>query len=132
MRILSPAGKKYKKETKTHLIREFPKELQYFVANEPYCLLVVFMFSSPEQLLNKGYPKKTESRYKKLDASNRLKLLEDALAEATGLDDAHNWMVVLHKVTGAMDSTHIFAWNMENDPGPLVNTVLSIESIGGL
>ena len=34
---------------------------------------------------------------KKLDSSNRIKVLEDAIAEATGIDDRYFWSVHIEK-----------------------------------
>jgi len=132
IRMLTTAGKKYKRETQTYLTRNHPKELKYFQANKPYCLFINFVFSEESDLYVQSYPEKSENRYKKLDTGNRLKLFEDALAQATGLDDSHNWMLVLLKTTGKADATHVFAWNMEDDPGPFTNLALSILSIGGV
>jgi hypothetical protein len=121
-RVLSRKGKKYKLETTTYLTRNYPADMQFFKPNEPYVLLVHFVFADEVTLLNKGYPEKAKTRYKKLDVGNRLKLFEDALADATGCDDSQHWMVALSKACGEHNVTHLWAWNMEDEPyNPLVN-----------
>jgi len=61
----------------------------------PYELtLAVFL----EKVENKGWGKgKAESRYAKIDVTNRIKLIEDAVADAVGVDDRHNFRVSLEK-----------------------------------
>jgi hypothetical protein len=132
IRVLTKEGERFKTETKTYLTRHHAQELKYFQPNKPYCLLINFVFSRKSDLYVGSYPEKSENRYKKLDVGNRLKLFEDALAQATGIDDSHNWMLVLLKTTGKADATHVFAWNMEDDPGPFTNLAASILSIGGV
>jgi hypothetical protein len=122
IRVLTPKGKKYKKETATYITRHYPSELRFFQPNVPYALLVHFIFGDEVTLLNKGYPEKAKTRYKKLDVGNRLKLFEDALTDATGCDDSQHWMVSLSKACGRSDETHLWVWNMEDEPyNPLVN-----------
>jgi hypothetical protein len=50
-----------------------------------------------DTLENAGYLKTTDTRYKKFDATNRPKLLEDVLKDATGVDDSQNLDVYLRK-----------------------------------
>jgi Holliday junction resolvase RusA-like endonuclease len=50
-----------------------------------------------KSVTNKGYPKTAKNRYKRLDVSNRIKLLEDALFEALDIDDAHVFELVVTK-----------------------------------
>jgi hypothetical protein len=65
-----------------------------------YRLKIVFWFPE-EELLNKGWPKKqAKTLYKKVDAGNRRKLLEDCLAEALGIDDSLFFSVHLEKRIG--------------------------------
>jgi len=71
--------------------RTFLLQLQ---PNIPYELKVVVFF---EELFNSGWPKKTENRYKRTDLSNRIKLIEDTVASAVGLDDSHNFRLTLEK-----------------------------------
>ena len=131
-RGLSDVGKKYKLETTTHLIRKYREELKYFEKNQPYTLLIHFQFADKDTLYCKGYPKQTDSRYKKLDVSNRLKLFEDALVNATAIDDAQHWIVAVSKATGPQNYTHIWAWNMEHGTNPFTNTLETLLSVAGM
>ena len=49
---------------------------------------------------NKGWPKKAKSRYKRVDITNRVKLLEDALSEALGIDDSVFFKTTITKQKG--------------------------------
>jgi Holliday junction resolvase RusA-like endonuclease len=115
-RILTTKGRAYLLETKTKILREFPKVLSFFVKNKPY--LVYFRFHLP-QIYNAGYPTKTDSRYKTIDVSNRVKLLEDALKDVAAIDDAQNICVVTHKCPGDQEKTEIFIWSVEDEETPL-------------
>ncbi len=57
-------------------------------------LTVDYYFKEVE---NKGWPKKAKFRYKKVDISNRIKLLEDAIADAIGIGDENFFKLVLTK-----------------------------------
>ena len=130
-RVLTRKGKKYKLETTTYITRHYPRELQFFKPNVPYVLLVHFVFENDVTLLNKGYPEKAKTRYKRLDVGNRLKLFEDALTDSTGCDDSQNWMIALSKACGKSDRTHLWVWNMEDEPhNPLVNIRDNLLAIG--
>lgn len=118
VRFLSAKGKTYKMEVKTHIVRHFPQELQKLKPNVPYCVYYRLTFGDATLLLNKGYPESTENRYKKFDVSNRVKLLEDALSEATAIDDCHNWVVCVSKHTGDADKTQVWVWSPEDGNNP--------------
>ena len=61
----------------------------------PYELtLAVFL----EKVENKGWSGGgAGSRYAKIDVTNRIKLIEDTVADAVGVDDRHNFRIVLEK-----------------------------------
>jgi Holliday junction resolvase RusA-like endonuclease len=95
-RTLTKKGKAYKNETKAYIARNFPEALKFFKPNVPYVLLIEFTFHGRDVLYSKEWPDgRAKNRYKKLDVSNRVKLFEDALADATGLDDSQNFIVVV-------------------------------------
>jgi len=114
-RTLSKAGKKYINETKIHLVQAFPKEMMFFKPNRPYLAIFRFYF---EKVENAGWFKGTaESRYKKLDVGNRLKLLEDCLKDAAGIDDSQHIRVVLDKQQGK-ERTEIWVYDLEEEETP--------------
>lgn len=115
-RILSSAGRKFLLETKTDILRRYPQALSFFKKNKPY--VVYFRFTMP-QIYNKGYPEKTDARYKTIDVSNRVKLLEDALKDVAGIDDSQNILVATHKVEGPEEQTDIWIWSPEDEETPI-------------
>lgn len=114
-RSLSDVGKRYKTEMKVYLTQKYRRELLGFVKNIPYLMHLRFYL---ETLENKGYPKSAESRYKKTDLSNRVKLLEDVLKDVTGLDDSQNLTIVLEKKKGTPERVDIWFWNLELEEDP--------------
>jgi Holliday junction resolvase RusA-like endonuclease len=61
----------------------------------PYELtLAVFL----EKIENQGWGSgSTANRYTKVDVTNRIKLIEDTVADAVGVDDRHNFRISLEK-----------------------------------
>lgn len=128
-RRLSKEGEKYKNETLAYLTRNYRKELLTFRKDIPYCLLLTFYF---ERIENEGWATGTaKTRYKKFDATNRPKLLEDVLKDATGADDSQNLDVYLRKrsmkdcmlhgpgVTGpSVEHVDIHIWDLEKEANP--------------
>lgn len=60
--------------------------------NVPYELRLAIFFEAVENVKST-----VGARYKKIDSSNRVKLIEDTVAEAVGLDDSHNFRLVIEK-----------------------------------
>lgn len=114
-RQLTSVARAYKIDVSTRLQREYRKEMMFFQKNTPYLLLVRFYFTG---LVHKGYPEKTTTRYKKLDASNRLKLLEDALKDAAGIDDSQFLQCFLEKRVGDPERTDLLVWDLESGGTP--------------
>jgi Holliday junction resolvase RusA-like endonuclease len=111
-RFLTKEGKAYKTETKAHLVREYGLNIST-KKDVPYALSVVCYFT---ELQHKGWPETVDTRYKKLDASNRVKLLEDALVEALGIDDSQFFQVTVTKLLGKKEQTLIWVWEYECPP----------------
>lgn len=132
-RILTTAGRKYKKATTNYIVRAYPQELKYFRKNVPYQLLVHFTFGDYYSLYTTGYPENAESKYKKNDVTNRMKLFEDALCDATGTDDSQHWSVTLVKATGDADCTRLWVWNLEEKPfnelSNVIDTLVSLAEV---
>ncbi len=117
-RALSEEARKFKTEAPAHLARLYHQELRFFVDKKdtPLSIAACFTFT---QLQNKGWPaKKGTSRYKKVDASNRIKFLEDVLVLATGVDDSQNFTVALCKRQGPTEKTDIWAWDPGGEESP--------------
>lgn len=114
-RRLSDEGKKFKIDVTTYLVRHYPNELRIFKKNTPYAVHFTIFLTNLE---NKGWATGKTSRYKTLDVSNRVKLVEDALKDACGIDDAQNFIVILEKksvATEAQECTNIRVWELDRE-----------------
>lgn len=114
-RTTTDAGRKYLTETAGHLQQRYRREMMFFKKNVPYCFLVRLYFQEVE---NKGYPTSAENRYKKLDGSNRIKLLEDALKNAGGIDDSQVLLFLVDKKHGLPERAELWVWNLETEVTP--------------
>lgn len=119
-RTLKTSGKKYVAETKTMLGRVYPKELMTFHKNEPY---LVFWRVHLKTVENEtwGAPKKgAKTRYKKIDVTNRIKILEDVIADVTGIDDSCTLTFGIQKVKADEkgERIEIFIWNTYREESP--------------
>lgn len=96
-RILSKEGKIYKSTVTTGVAKQLSLCTQYtdLVNEETPLKLEITLYL--ERTENKGYPKKTKTRYKRVDVSNRVKLLEDALFDALGVDDSSVFSLTITK-----------------------------------
>ena len=95
-----PAGMAYTKDA-THFKKDFKKfalgEMASKIVNfskghtlkSTYQVHISLHFTE-DQIINKGWPK-TKTYFKKMDVGNRRKLLEDCLAEVTGIDDMYTF-----------------------------------------
>lgn len=116
-RVLSKVGRAYILDVRTRIVREYPGLLGFFRENKPY--VVYFRFILP-QLYNAGFATgATKTRFKVIDVTNRVKLLEDALMDAAGIDDSQHVAVLTHKALGLKEETHIFIWSPEEEKTPL-------------
>jgi len=125
-RKLSKKGEKYKNETTSLFSREYPAEMMLVKPNE--CTGWAAVFDMPN-VLNKGWPDKAESRYKTKDASNRVKILEDCLMTALGVDDNQFFCQLAFKREGR-EYTHIWVWNIELEgwiPGGLIRDLSQLQ-----
>jgi hypothetical protein len=120
IRVLTNEGRKFKREFKTWLARYHPEALKFFSSKSgEFSIVVVLHF---EALYNIGWPKRAKTRHKKIDASNHLKILEDALVEACGHDDSQHIGVSAVKCEakdGEEPWFELIAWNSEEEDGPL-------------
>lgn len=104
-RRLSTPARQFQMKAMRVIQQEGRAALLKLKQNVPYQLKLVFYFPEVE---NKGWyetwtrgPKqgqrKAETRYKRIDLSNRIKLLEDTVADALGIDDCHTFRLVIEK-----------------------------------
>jgi Holliday junction resolvase RusA-like endonuclease len=117
-RALSEEGQKYKRETITYLAQQFPQEMRKLKPNVPYLALFVFYF---ETLENKGWATGKASRYKRTDAGNRVKIIEDCAKDAGGYDDSQNMSLIIVKrqcVPPTPEQSHVFIWDLSVERSP--------------
>ena len=84
-RTLSAAAKQFIAQAKIELLRQWiflPKALNPNVAHK---LQITFYL---EKVINKGWPKTAKYKFKKQDVTNYIKLLEDVISIACGIDDS--------------------------------------------
>jgi hypothetical protein len=128
-RRLSKDGEKYKHELMAYFTRTYRREFMIFKPNTPYLMVMSFYFDCIE---NNGWATgKSKTRYKKFDATNRPKLLEDVLKDAAGIDDSQNLDVYLRKRPTVMcpymarpgaehnvEHVDIMIWDLEKEANP--------------
>jgi len=85
------------------------------------------MFQFPE-LTCKGLPDKAKNRYKRVDLSNRVKLLEDSLVTVLGIDDSCFFTLLLRKTEGE-EATHIWVWNEGKEPDGATRAIQCTEQV---
>lgn len=123
LRPLTPAGRKYKKETLAHLVKKHQPQLLQMKPDTPY---VLFIRLTVANLTNKGWAKRTASRYKRYDVSNHFKTLEDCLVDASGVDDTNFLIVAGEKVQGDVEKSDVYIWNLENEESPFYEAAIGV------
>lgn len=91
-KILSGDARKFKIDAMRAIQEAGRVSFMSLKNNVPYELRLAFFLDVVE---NKA--SKTGERFKQIDLSNRVKLIEDTVSEATGIDDRHNFRIVLEK-----------------------------------
>lgn len=106
-RFLSRKGKQYKNLIRIEILDQLVgRDLSWLHVGVRLCVTYTFVFTEQE-LLNKGWPKTAKSPHKRVDVSNRIKSVEDALFESLGIDDSQVFMVVAEKALGDEARTYI-------------------------
>lgn len=97
IRHLSAAGKIYHHKVKIAILSSIAFSPDFMEGlDTPLSLDLTFYFT---ELENKGWLQgKAKSRYKRVDLSNRVKVLEDAIAEALCIDDKLFFSITLRKM----------------------------------
>ena len=114
--VLAREGRAFKKMVTAHVATTYPRECAQFKKNAPY---LVYLRIHLPSLENKGWPKKCDVRYKVFDSTNRVKLVEDALKDALGIDDSQHIAFLVHKVEDVEEKLEAFFWNLEEEVTPL-------------
>lgn len=99
-RRLTSGAKKYAESFSYHVTRNHLSELQVFDNSKAYALHLRFYFptlinanfyDSKPARKNKAGAVVEKTRFKKMDLSNRIKLLEDCIRDVLGVDDSHTF-----------------------------------------
>ena len=104
-RMLSSAASQFQLRSMRIIQQEGRAALLKLAQDVPYQLELIFYFDAIE---NAGWyetwtrggktgERKAATRFKRMDLSNRIKLLEDVVAKAIGLDDSHTFRLVVEK-----------------------------------
>ena len=121
MMVLTAEGRKYKTKTAAYLAKKYVLQLGALKPNKPYALYARYHMP----VNNAGYPKNAKTRYKKLDATNRIKILEDVIADVTAVDDSHHMISIQHKVQGE-PKTEVWIWSLEEEGCPFYEASLTL------
>lgn len=125
IRILSTEGKRYKFTVKNTLARKYPDFIRRLtnakLQQEELEMLFVLNFAKQDVYCETYGKKSGVFRHKKIDASNRVKILEDSISEASGCDDKQNWRVSVAKqvvAEGHEPYVRVYVWGADED-GPV-------------
>ncbi len=99
-RVLTTVGRTYKEDVKALIIKDVMTKPSVEFKNVPMILHLTFYFA---QIENKNY-QKSGNRFKRIDVSNRIKILEDAIAETIGIDDCQFLCVIAEKGQAEIES----------------------------
>lgn len=111
-RTLSSDGKKYKKDVINHLVKHHAPELKQLKKDATIGCLIAYGFNN---MYSKGWPKKADNRFRKNDLMNRPKLLQDAICEATSMDDSQICFDYKYKYSTETAQTTIYIWNEDDE-----------------
>tara|TARA_B100000242_G_scaffold204992_1_gene148684 strand:- start:1353 stop:1850 length:498 start_codon:yes stop_codon:yes gene_type:complete len=117
--VLTPAGRRYK----TRFLGNSgncPIELLMKWRAEPSdrFVLRIWLRMKRDRLINDrfGIDRRIKYQYKTVDASNMIKLVEDAISELTGINDRSNWIVLVQKMETENEGVDAMLYQAENEP----------------
>jgi Holliday junction resolvase RusA-like endonuclease len=115
-RTLSKAGLGYKNEVKVHLTKNYRKELMVL---KPDTQTVIKIVLGIPTMFNESFGDKkgAASKYKKIDISNRVKLLEDVIKDVTNVDDSCTEALMIVKKVTEKEQTEIYISQEPSDYG---------------
>ena len=105
-RIMTTKGKAVKHEITQLVVKHIASMPDLFRSERKLRLTVDLYFAAVE---NAGWSKgKAKNRYKRIDVSNRAKLLEDALFSGIGIDDSLIFELIMRKhATDSEEYCHV-------------------------
>lgn len=114
-RFLSTLAEQYKATVKSYLGEHYMMDISNLNPEGMYEVTFNFLLSK-DQVFNKGFGKEkngAKTKYKRIDASNRIKLLEDCIKEVTGIDDSQYFSVTARKWIAKEPRVVIYLEEME-------------------
>jgi hypothetical protein len=123
IQTLSAAGRKFKKEAIAYLVKNCQPQMRWFKPNGTYVMFTLF---GVQNLENKGWPKTAKARYKKADVTNRMKVLEDVIAEASAVDDSAYLLSICQKRSSDTAVTDVWIWNLDEEGCPFYAAASSL------
>lgn len=112
-RALTKAGKAYKETVVNHIVKHHGMQTQEL--KKDACISCFVAYGIPD-MYNSGWPDEAKSRYKKIDLANFPKLLQDAICEATSMDDRQICFDYKYKYQSEKPETSIYIWNEDETP----------------
>lgn len=112
-RVLTKAGKAYKQKVINHIAKNHGFETQELRKDATISCLIAYGFPD---MYSKGWPTTAKSRFRMNDLMNRPKLLQDAIVEATCMDDSQICFDFKYKYQSEEPSTTIYIWNEDEQP----------------
>jgi Holliday junction resolvase RusA-like endonuclease len=112
-RGLTKAGKAYKQAVVQHIVQHHAMQTGQLKKEASIGMLTAYGFPN---MLSKGYPQEAKHRFIKQDLANRPKLLQDAICEATVIDDSQICFDYKYKYQSGIEETRIWIWNEDEEP----------------
>ena len=111
-RFITKAGKAYKNRTRSELAQQWINEQQPSVEDAHMLILRFFL----PAVLNGTFGKKggATTRFKRIDLSGLIKIVEDVVVEVTGADDAANLALVPMKLQSDDPRVEIELWRLRD------------------
>lgn len=108
-RFLSAPFVRFKEEVRTAVRAALLRNLEkttWLTRNTELTLIIELVFDR-EDVYSRTWPKTADYRHKRVDASNRVKMLEDALMESLKIDDSQIFNLhILKSVTAEGETPH--------------------------
>lgn len=111
-RVLTRAGEAYKREVVQYIVKNHGHQTRELRKDATIGCFIAYGFPD---MMNSGWPKEAQWRYKKNDLANRPKLLQDAICEATAMDDSQICFDYKYKYQSETPLTTIWIWNEDED-----------------
>ena len=93
----SAAMRKFRSKAAMELLSQVPFDMDPLNPNKPHKLTIEFYLPV---LVNKGWPKKAKTRFRRRDVSNLVKVVEDLVSQALGIDDSCFIRIEISKADG--------------------------------